>query len=356
MDILTGIAVCRAVDKLVGFGFVFIFTMSMVYAQCTPVEREKMAKWTDAKIIRIGTAEVRTASTFVADYAPCLQPEVYWHDMDWHIDLLLPSAPNDAYSLSIRPKSGAVEILKLPNLYTQFGSIALAPNNKAIVVAYAYGSWSGEIRSYLIVDLILGKVIDEITASRFSVSPNRRFILFRNWSGPPEDQETSEKRYRLYDTMKSPRENVCGYMSNDPKHERLDEEMRGFQVYPRMPGQVSCNDPEKEEEEDYEGSDFAWSADSSKVAFIDVKNTKRMSLILVTMPTGPKDHPQTSVYGLDETETHCAEIQDWDTLHDCSLEWESKSDNAVSILSGDQKNRTFPISKFVPIGDKPKSR
>ncbi len=116
-----------------------------------------------------------------------------------------------------------------------------------------------------------------------SISPDRRFLLYNNWS-PPHAESPHEN---LYDTLKTPEENTCGYGENNPDYKKHGEELQGIQVYPH---QVSCLPGNDENDDNNDVSDFIWSADSSKVVFADTKSGV-ISLILVMMPTEVKDHP-----------------------------------------------------------------
>jgi hypothetical protein len=237
-------------------------------------------------------------------------------------------------------------------VYAQINSIFRAPGDKVIIEADCGGTCSG----FLIVDLPRGKVIDEISCEFTKISPNRRFILYDNWF--PAEAESHVNQYHLYDTTKAPRENVCSYKNNDPKHENLSDDMRGFQVYPQRPGQIICNDVEDDNNpDDNMATNFTWALDSSKIVFADVKSGV-MSLILVTMPIETKDRPRTSVYALTGAEDVCAEAIDAAGEKSCdyhviqSLGWDGDAVKAVFHHQFGAKldlEKTIPISKFVPV-------
>jgi hypothetical protein len=236
------------------------------------------------EVKHIGTAEAATVVN--TGFFPSRQPVIYWHDQDWNIDLVLPVAESRVFSLDIRSKTGRELNVKLPERAMQINSILRAPDDKVIVDT----DCNSECIGFVIVDLKLGKVIDDVVTAGTYFSPNRRFILYDNWFANWDD--SVKDTYHLYDILRTPKENTCGYEINDPKHERLGDYLRGFQVYPRKPGQIHCA-----VDEDSDGNvatNFTWAADSSKIVFTDVKRNKT-SLVVVTMPVGTKDLPRTSV-------------------------------------------------------------
>jgi len=302
-----------------------------------------------SQVREVGTAQVRSLTPSSGFY-PSLQPEVYWHDSDWKIDLVKPAALGEPYELSIRSSSGGGSLVKLPQEFEQINSILRAPANKAIVVEYNHTGSGG----FAIVDLNGGKLLDEVGVEFSVISPNRRFILYQNWY--PNETESYENMYRLYDTLRTPTENTCGYQENDPKHQQLNDDLRGFQVYPQKPGQVLCTD--EDDSNDNVGTNFTWSPDSSKIVFADVKSGM-MSLILVTMPVGTSDLPKTSTYPLVGFENVCAGATDAAGQPYCdyhviqSLGWNG---DAVTATLHHQFGTpldltlTIPVSKFIPIG------
>lgn len=305
------------------------------------------------EVKHIGRAEA--ASVVNTGFFPSRQPVIYWHDQDWNIDLVIPptGSENDAYSLRISSSSGAASTVLLPEVYAQIKSITRAPRDKVILDADCGGTCSG----FLIVDLKEAKVIDDIGAEDVTISPDGRFILYNN--GYPSHGGEHENLYHLYDTMKPPSENVCGYSRYDSKHERLVEVWRGFQVFPQKPGQIFCTNKENDGlDDDNMAMNFTWAADSSKIVFADVKSGV-MSLVVVTMPVGTKDLPRTSVYPLTGAEDVCAGVTDSAGEKYCnygiiqSLGWEVNAVKAVFDYQSRTKvggQMTIPVSKFVAIG------
>jgi len=302
-----------------------------------------------SEVTQNGSAEMRSVSNGMFD--PAHQPEVYWHDSDWDIDLINRASDEKPYEISIRSSSGSLSIVKLPQEYEQVNSIYRAPRDKAIIVEEDHTS-SG---AFAIVDLKQGRLIDNVGVAFSIISPDRRFILYQNWY--PAEAEYYENTYHLYDTSRTPRQNVCGYRGNDPKHEYLDDGMRGFQVFPQKVGQLLCSGPE-DDDDDNMGTNFTWSPDSSKIVFADVKSGV-MSLILVTMPVGTSDLPKTSTYPLVGAENVCAGATDAAGEAICdyhviqSLGWDGDTVTAVfNHRFGTKLNLTMaiPVSRFTPIG------
>ncbi len=250
------------------------------------------------EIDRFGSAEAKMV-TRNSGFYPSRQPEVYWHDDDWRIDLLPLASLEDTYKLNVSSGGGdAMSVVQLPALYGEIREILRNPDNKAIVVANIGGS----VTSFCIVDLEQGKVIDQVAMYSPSISPDRRFIVYVNGFAPHGSYAESE--YHLYDTFKTPRENTCGFRENDPEHKDLDESYRGFQVYPLMPKGDPCLGALPAGEDHQRVSDFIWSADSSKVVFADALNGI-ITLVVVQMPTTAKGLPQTFVHPLTGTENVC---------------------------------------------------
>ena len=162
--------------------------------------------------------------------------------------------------------------------------------------------------------------------------------------------------YRLYDVLKTPFENTCNYIAigNDPEHKDLQGSGRGFQVYPQKAGQIHCNEPEDEDDDNVAVSDFLWSADSSKVVFADVKSGA-ISLILVTMPADKEGHPRTSIYTFTGANDVCAGAANCDYNNVKSVAWNGSSIK-VSLIRANpggkaiEKDLTVPVRSFVPIG------
>lgn len=344
----------KSLGEMIGLG---IFSLQILLI-AMPLSAQYQSQPISSEVTHIGTAEMRSV-TKTSGFSPDRQPVVYWHDEDWKIDLTPQSSPN-AFSLSITSSDGRERVVKLPWDYSQINSIFCTPNGKAIIIA----DINGKITAFGLVDLKLGKLIDNFAMSPPSVSPNRRFILYVN------TDYYDYYNYRLYDTSKTPRENTCGYRENDPDHKDLDEGYRGFPIYPRKANQISCSGAAEKafaDESHTQLSNFIWSVDSSKAVFADLMNGSTISLILVTMHHEDKgrknegdndrenDLPQTLIYSLIGAEDVCAGVAHCDYNNVRSIAWNGDSVNVALIQANPTgpaivKNLTIPISKFVPLG------
>ncbi len=212
------------------------------------------------RLEKIGNAQVQTVVN--TGFFPDDQPEVYWHDPDWNIDLLLPRRPNTGFSIVVTAHSGRSVIINLPERCSQINSILLAPGDR-VIIETGDDSESG---GFVVVDLQSDRVLDDvITAGPTVLSPNRRFILYDNWFQTWNDSVVHT--YHLYDTSKSPQENTCGYDADDPKHKHLADYLRGFQVFPPDEGKRGCSISDAGDNN--VGAYFTWTPDSSRVVFAD---------------------------------------------------------------------------------------
>lgn len=297
----------------------------------------------DTEIKQIGNAQVQTLVETYFDHAR--QPVVFWHDPDWRIDLVLPAQKDASFSVRIRPKSGKESVVVLPERARQIRTVLRAPNNKAIV----YTDSDSEREGFVIIDLRTGTIIDDVVSTDTSISPNRRFLLYDNWLSNWDDSVPHE--FRLYDVFRVPRENTCGYSFVDHQHEKLDDYLRGFQVYPPMP---ICSDDDDNLGIEF-GTNFTWAPDSSKIVFADIKNGE-MSLVLVKMPVGAHDLPKTSVYVLKGTQNVCTATTDASGEKHCnyhviqSVEWDGDLVKAEFFRRFDTAlDLSIPVSAFVPV-------
>ena len=302
-----------------------------------------------SEVRNIGAAEVKSVIQG-SMVEPRYQPEVYWHDREWRMDLVIPEGTDHVPKVSIRSNSGNVLVVKLPEYYEQIREILRGPGDKAMVLEDNHSA-EGD---FAIIDLNSGEMIDNIDDSYATTSPDRRFIIFDISQPVVAGTAPDESRYRLYDLLKSPQENTCGHLKNDPK--RPDPDMRGIQVYPESKGKITCESVD--ENDDNSGSSFTWSPDSSKLVFADVKSGV-MSLVLVTMPDSKTDLPKTSVYTLKDAQDVCAGATAADGENYCdyhviqSLGWEGDSVTAVfhhQFGTPLDLQLTIPVSAFVPIG------
>jgi len=265
--------------------------------------------------------------------------------------------------MKITPRRGDSKTVNFPNYFAQVNSITRNPEDKAIILAEA----TGTAEAFIIADLKEGKLIDQIGMEDPSISPDRRFILYNN--GYPAHGPGQAAQYHLYDTLKTPKENTCGYRQNDPQHRDLDESYRGIQVYPRKGNSVSCSNAELKafEDEDHNMvSGFVWSANSSNAVFADIMNGSTISLILVKIPSGDKDKehvadhdrdedvPRTLIYSFVGAENVCAGAATCDSNNVRSITWNGDSVDVALVQANATgpaivMNLTIPISKFVPL-------
>lgn len=340
----------------------FAGLLALIYA--IPFSAQNCPVTTEVRTIceQIGNAEVVSVSGPFGAY-PTLQPVVYWHDNEWKIDMLPQPTSDGELSMQIASKSGSTKIVNFQAVFfAQIDSITRNPGDKAIVLGEANGTSS----VFSIIDLKLGKQIDGSLLYHPSISPNRRFLLYNNWYTP--HSENFENQYTLYDTLKTPEENTCGYGENNIEYRRHRDMLGGIQVYPHR---VTCLDQENDDDDNTDVSDFTWAADSSKVVFADVKEGA-ISLILVTMPRDDSDEdhdrnrdrdkdqredssrPRTLIYTFAGVENVCAGAAYCDSNNVRSLAWDGDKVNVALVQANPSgpaivKNLTIPLSKFVPL-------
>ena len=318
---------------------------------------------------QIGNAQAVSVTSPFRAY-PSLHPVVYWHDDEWMIDMLPEPTHEGEVRMKITSSDGREKIVKYPAVFfAQVDSISRNPGYKAIVIGEANGTTS----VFSIVDLKTAKEISGGLLYHPSISPNRRFLLYKNWF-PPHAVSPQENQFILYDTLKTPEENTCGYGENNPEYKRNSEALSGIQVYPY---QSSCLIGNDENDDNQSVSNFIWSSDSSKVVFADVKSGI-MSLILVTVRRddndrdhdrdhdkdriddhnrdhrGNNDLPRTLIYSFVGAENVCAGAATCDSNNVRSIAWNGDAVN-VSLIQANPTgpaivtSLTIPLSKFVPL-------
>jgi hypothetical protein len=258
--------------------------------------------------------------------------------------MLPQSSPIGELTMSLTSKDGITKSVKFPaGLLVQVDSIIRSPGDKAIIL----GEANGTSLVFSIVDLNLAKIVDGSLIYHPSISPNRRFLIYNNWYQP---HLGGENLFTLYDTLKSAAENTCGYGESNPLYKRNADALGGIQVYP---AQSSCLDGPDDGDDNQDASDFLWSSDSSRVVFADVKSSI-LSLVLVTMPVGAKEHPKTEVYSFVGAENICSGSATCGYKNLSSLAFTAGAVKATLVgvdSSGKpvEKNLTVPFSKFSPI-------
>jgi hypothetical protein len=346
---------------------ILIFVCQLVLIFNAPVFAQNCPITTAVRTIckQIGNAEVVSVSSPFGAY-PKSQPVVYWHDDEWKIDMLPNLTSDGELSMKITPHNGSMKIVNFDAvLFVQVDSITRNQGDGVIVI----GEPNGMSSVFSIVDLKLGKIMAGGLLYEPSISPDRRFLLYKNWYLP---HVGGENQYVLYDTLKTLEENTCGYGENNPEYKRKSDQIGITQVYPY---QANCLEEEGDTDDNNGISNFIWSSDSSKVVFADVKSGI-ISLILVKMPHDDSDknldrdkehegdrdrgrdryndRPQTLTYKFVGTQNVCAGAATCDSNNVHSIAWNGDSVN-VSLVQANStgpaivKNLTIPLSKFVPL-------
>jgi len=294
---------------------------------------------------QIGDAEAVSVTSPFGAYA-ATQPVVYWHDYEWKIDMLPQPTSDGELRMKITSRNGDTKIVNFPAaFFAQVDSISRNPGDKAIVIGEANGTSS----VFSIVDLKSGKEISGGLLYHPSISPDRRFLLYTNWF-PPHAESSQENLFTLYDTLKTPDGNICGYGKNNPEYKKNREALSGIQVYPNQGGCLIGND---ESDDNQNVSNFIWSTDSSKVVFADIRGSI-ISLVLVKMLVAVKDHPQTLIYSFAGTENVCTGATYCDSNNIRSVAWDGDKVKVPLVQANPTgpaivKNLTVPLSKFVPL-------
>jgi hypothetical protein len=309
------------------FLILFLIVLDVAFSQFAAHAQGRF----DTQVTQIGDAQAQTIVE--AGFFPDRQSVVFWHDPDWSIDLVVP-AKERVFSVRVQYRKGKASLVTLPKSAMQILSVARAPGDKAIVST----DCGSECLGFVILDLKKATVVDEVGSSGIEISPNRRFILFDSWFANWDDSVPHE--FRLYDVLRTPKENTCGYTVLDSKHEKLNDYLRGLQVFPSTP---TCSNNEENLGFDY-GGRFTWSPDSSRIVFA-VMREGRMSLVLIKMPAGALDLPETSVYALKGTQDVCAGEKYCDYRVIGSLRWDGDS---VKASFQRQSELTLPVTAFIP--------
>jgi hypothetical protein len=299
---------------------------------------------------KVRDAEIKTIprSSIVV---PGIQPEVYWHDSEWQVDLVIPASERDTSKLKLTSSATGSVLVDLPDTYQQISELIRGPKNKLIVLEEndrAQGHFG-------IVDLKTARLIDSVGVDDALVSPDGRFIFFQIGTELPGSAQ-NEYRYRIYDLLKSPSANVCGFRRNDPGHKFLDPSMRGFEVFPHLTSQTPCESSDGDD--DNAGMRFLWSNDASNLVFADTRNGV-MSLILIALPSDLTGSPKTFVYTLKGAQDPCAGATSAKGERVCgpneiqSLSWAGNSVSAIfrhPIGTPPHLELVIPVSRFVSLG------
>lgn len=299
----------------------------------------------ETQITQVGDAQMQTIVE--TGFFPDRQSVVFWHDPEWSIDLLPTANKDGLFSIRIRSTEGQETFVTLPDDARQIQSVVRAPGDKAIVKV----DCDSERDGFLVLDLKMGGIADDVCSSDLTISPNRRFIIFDNWIANWDDSVPHE--FRLYDVLKTPKENTCGFSRSDFKHERLDVYLRGVQVFPPL---AACSDNDNDQGFGF-GTSFTWAPDSRKIVFAAMKG-KMMNLVMITIPSSAHSRPTASIFALRGSQdvcagaTYAARDQYCDDGVIKSLRWERDSVKASfhhQFGTPLDTQFTVPVSAFVPI-------
>lgn len=141
-----------------------------------------------SEVKHIGAAEVKSVAP-ESPFDPNHQPDVYWHDAEWTLDISRLSADGVLSGLRIHAATGESFLVKLPNEFQQINSILRAPEDRAIVMEEDNTGSGG----FAIVNLRTGELADKVSTGISFISPDRRFILYKNWF--PSHAESYGRRY-----------------------------------------------------------------------------------------------------------------------------------------------------------------
>jgi hypothetical protein len=281
---------------------------------------------------------------------PFKHPDVYWHDPDLRLDL---DASKEPWRLLVQRNQGEVEKLPLNELdIWRVNAIHRAAPDRAVLMA--------ELTAGAHLVGIIGtnpvKLLDQFwTAGRQALSPNNRYVIFVRFY-PLHGADNYDDQYRLYDVLGTRASNWPKRPAGDGSPTEpinYDDTLAGVPIYSLKAGEVdrvNTNVPEGTEHEG--GTDFLWSADSSKAVFSD-SQAKVITLVLVTVPVGGKGGPITLVHPLIGSENICQDKGECDATNVQSLTWNGDAVNVrVRFHPEHEKDRemnlTIPLSSFVP--------
>jgi hypothetical protein len=298
------------------------------------------APYVRSEIQHVGGAEFRTIAG--GGFDPDHQPPIYWHDGEWKLDLITPTPQQGGGTITIQQANGQLKVVVLPEIVAQIDSITRGPNDRAIVIDEITGSG---LMAFAIIDLMSAKLIDNVAVYDPVRSPNSRFIIYINGFSPHSPFPT-EDHYRLYDLLRTPVDNTCGYRANDPEHKILDELWRGQPVYPLKKNEIfrPSEDPNAPAGSLHEiVGTFFWSPDSSKVLFADSQGSA-LSLILVLMPNSAHDLPKTMVYRVSDMSEASTGLYEWSDIK--SVEW---TDDGIRVTLEARSSRGRNMTKVVSV-------
>lgn len=277
------------------------------------------------------------------------QPEVYWHDTDIHFDLDVSTKPWDV-SVLVKRKSADTVHISLPSFaIAQVDLIHRAAPNRAVLLADA----TAGAKYVAVIAADPARMIDSFfSAASISLSPDNHYVLFVRFY-PAHGAVNYDDQYRLYDVLAT-------RSSNWPEHptqEALTLEpfrLVGVPVYPLKVGEIERDNTNVEEGTEHQSlSDFVWSSDSKRIAFLDAQHGIAR-IVVVSVPTSKHPHPETVVYKLEGDQDPCFGFCG-QTYNDMHLKWSDDEDTVKSdLLAHPLYNPEFeihlniPLSQFVP--------
>jgi hypothetical protein len=278
------------------------------------------------------------------------QPQVYWHDANSRIDL---DSSSKQWAVVIQRNSAPAERVLLPDYIEQVDSIRRSGNDRVVVLAdLAAGA------HYIgVIATDPAELLDQFwTSAPPGLSPDNRYVVFVRFY-PMHGAEGYDDQYRLYDVLGSRAINWPGRPAQDaPAGEIInyDASKAGVPVYPLSAAEVGRDNTNVPEAEVHHLlSYFVWDTNSKRVMFADETNG-RVSLVLVGVPSDPKQNPTTLTYALAGDQSPCSAACQSKNIG--TLAWNGDSIMAQLLATPenapDRKiSLNLPISRFVAAKD-----
>ncbi len=171
--------------------------------------------------------------------------------------------------LGVSRRGAAAKIIELPRAMEQVAQVRIHGDRLA-VQAWLGPDEQGEIA---IFDLQTGQLVDEFLGYRPVFSPDNRLIAFVRFY-PAHFLQSNEDQEMVYDLEASPAQNRPAYGPVVPSSEKRNMlHQAGMPLYPLAPKELGRQNANLEDESEYHRkvSEFAWSPDSRRVAFVDAR-------------------------------------------------------------------------------------
>ena len=167
-------------------------------------------------------------------------------------------------------RAGAPEkIVELPRAMEQVAQLRVH-GNRVAVQAWLGPDEQGEIA---IFDLQTGQLVDDFLEYRAVFSPDGRQIAFVKFY-PAHFLQSYEDQAMLYDLEASPAQNRPAYGAVVPSPDKRSmQHHAGMPLHPLAAGELGRQNANLVDQDEYHRkvSEFAWSADSRRVAFVDAR-------------------------------------------------------------------------------------